>query len=136
VGDVFAVLPFGNSVLTRTVTGAQLYAVLEHSVAIIPGANGRFGQISGFRFTYDSSRPAGSRVVSVQLNDGTPILPDGSVYTFATNDFVNAGGDGYTMLADGQGITREVMFDVVLQYIQGQGTITPTTEGRITNLAP
>ncbi len=131
VGDVFSVLPFGNSVVTRTVTGAQLYAVLEHSVAIIPGASGRFGQISGFRFTYNPSQPAGSRMVSVELEDGTPILPDGTAYTFATNDFVNAGGDGYTMLADGQGVTREVMADVLQQYIQDQGIITPVVEGRI-----
>jgi 5'-nucleotidase len=140
VGDVFTVLPFGNSVVTRNVTGALLYQVLEHSVAPLPGANGRFAQISGFKFTYDVSKPAGSRVVSVTLDDGTPILPDATHYTFATNDFVNAGGDGYTMLATGgdhhgPGVTREVMADVVLEYIKSLGTITPTTEGRITNVA-
>ncbi|MCI0455892.1 MAG: 5'-nucleotidase C-terminal domain-containing protein [Gemmataceae bacterium] len=134
VGDVFAVLPFGNSVVTRFVTGAQLYQILEHSVAVIPSASGRFGQISGFRFTYDAAQPPGSRVVSVELTDGTPILADSTNYTFATNDFVNAGGDGYTMLADGQGTTREVMADVVLEYIEGLGTVTPTIEGRITRL--
>jgi 5'-nucleotidase len=134
VGDVFAVLPFGNSVVTRFVTGAQLYQILEHSVAPIPAANGRFAQISGFRFTYDAALAPGGRVVSVELLDGTPILPDSTNYTLATNDFVNAGGDGYTMLADGQGTTREVMFNVVLEYIQSLGTITPTTEGRITRL--
>ncbi|HYN90012.1 MAG TPA: 5'-nucleotidase C-terminal domain-containing protein, partial [Ardenticatenaceae bacterium] len=76
VGDVFSVLPFGNIVVTRNVTGAQLYAILEHSVAMMPSANGRFAQISGFSFTYDSSKPAGSRVLSVTLNGGAPILPD------------------------------------------------------------
>lgn len=136
VGDLFAVLPFGNSAVTRTVTGATLYAMLENSVSMIPSDSGRFGQISGFRFTYDSSLPAGSRLVSVTLDGGSPILPDGTIYTLATNDFVNAGGDDYTMLADGQGVTREVMADVVLEHIRGLGTITPTTEGRITNLAP
>jgi len=134
VGDVFTVLPFGNSVVTRFVTGAQLYQILEHSVAPIPAANGRFAQVSGFRFTYDAAQPPGSRVVSVVLLDGTPILPDSTNYTLATNDFVNAGGDGYTMLADGQGTTREVMADVVLEFIQSLGTITPVIEGRITRL--
>lgn len=133
-GDILAVLPFGNVVVTRTVTGAQLYAVLEHSVAPIPSANGRFAQISGFKFTYDSSKPAGSRVVSVTLDDGTPILPDATVYSAATNDFTNAGGDGYTMLVDGQGVTRDVMANVVLGYVTDLGTITPTIEGRITKL--
>ncbi len=135
IGDVFSVLPFGNIVVTRFVTGAQLYAILEHSVALIPSANGRFAQISGFHFVYDSALPAGSRVVSVSLLDATPILPDSTNYTLATNDFTNAGGDGYTMLADGQGVTREVMADVVLDYIESLGTITPVIEGRIVNLS-
>lgn len=134
VGDAFAVLPFGNVVVTRTVTGAQLYAILEYSVGAMPAANGRFGQISGFKFVYSLSNPVGSRVVSVTLNDGTPILPDSTVYTFATNDFMNAGGDGYTMLVDGQGVTREVMADVLQAYIQSLGTITPTIDGRITQV--
>jgi 5'-nucleotidase len=136
VGDVFSVLPFGNVIVTRNVTGAQLWAALEHSVAALPAANGRFAQISGFSFTFDSSLPPGSRVVSVTLDGGTPILPDGTVYTFATNDFVNAGGDGYTMFADGQGITREVLFDVIVAYIESLGTITPVIEGRIVDVKP
>jgi 5'-nucleotidase len=134
IGDVYTVLPFGNIVVTREVTGAVLWQALEHSVAVIPNANGRFAQISGFRFTYDAARPAGSRVLSVTLNDGTPILPDGTTYTFATNDFTNAGGDGYTMFVGTHGVSREVMADVLLAYIRDQGTITPTIDGRITRI--
>lgn len=136
IGDVFTVLPFGNSVVTRTITGALLHAVLEKSVEAIPAANGRFLQISGFKFQYDSSRPPGSRIVSVKLADDTPIPADGTTYTLATNDFVNAGGDGYTMLADGQGTTREVMADVLVAHIRNLGTITPVIEGRIVDVAP
>ncbi len=136
VGDVFSVLPFGNVVVTRNVTGAQLYAALENGISALPAANGRFAQISGFRFTFDSSKPPGSRVVSVTMNDGTPILPDGTIYTLALNDFLNAGGDGYTMFVDGQGVTREVLADIVGAYIESLGTITPVIEGRIVDVKP
>ncbi len=135
VGDAYTVLPFGNNVVTRQISGALLYQVLEHSVAAMPAASGRFGQISGFSFVFDSSQPAGSRVVSVTLDDGTAVLPDAATYTFATNDFLAAGGDGYGMLDDGQGNVRELMAQALVEYIQAQGTITPTTEGRITDLA-
>lgn len=137
-GDVFTVLPFGNSVVTRTVTGAQLFAALEHSVAVIPSASGRFLQISGFRFTYDSSQPPGSRIVSVELDDSTPILADTTVYTLALPDFVNAGGDGYTMFADGQGTSRELMAEVLRNHIEvtSGGVVTPVVEGRITDISP
>lgn len=134
VGDAFAVLPFGNEAVTRTITGAQLWAVLEHSVARMPAADGRFPQISGFRFTFDHRMPVGMRVISVALDDGTTISPDDTVYTFVTNDFLNGGGDGYTMLNDGHGVTREITADVLLEYIKSKGSITLTVEGRITNL--
>jgi 5'-nucleotidase len=138
IGDVFSVLPFGNAAVTRTVTGAQLYAALENGVSRIAadgtGADGRFPQISGFRFTFHYLNPVGSRVTAVSLADGTPILPDATTYTFATNDFVNFGGDGYTMLADGQGVTREVMADVLQAHIEAAGTITPVIDGRINKL--
>ncbi len=138
IGDVFTVLPFGNSVVTRAVTGAQLYAALENGVSRInqdgTGTDGRFPQISGFKFTFQYLNAVGSRVTAVELADGTPVLPDATTYSFATNDFVNAGGDGYTMLADGQGVTREVMADVLQEYIQDLGTITPAIEGRIVKL--
>jgi 5'-nucleotidase len=136
VGDSLAVLPFGNVVVTRTVTGAQLYAALEHSVAPLPAANGRFLQISGFRFTFDSSQPPASRVVSVTLDNGTPILSDGTLYTLALNDFMNAGGDGYTMFVDGQGVSREVLADILTMQIESLGTITPVVEGRIVDVKP
>ena len=135
IGDVYSVLPFGNESLTRTVTGAQLWAVLERSVGQAPNSFGGFLQISGFRFTYDSTQPAGARVTSVTLNDGTVVAKDATTYTATTNDFTNAGGDGYVELADGQGVTRNLMANDLLAYITAQGTITPTTDGRIDDLA-
>ena len=89
---------------------------------------------SGFKFTYRASAPVGARVVSVQLADNTPIANDATTYTLTTVDFVNEGGDGYTMLADGQGTTRDLLANVVLDYIVAAGTITPTTDGRITQV--
>ncbi|ACO47970.1 bifunctional UDP-sugar hydrolase/5'-nucleotidase [Deinococcus deserti] len=130
-GDVYSVLPFGNTAVTRTVTGSQLYAALENSVSALPGASGRFLQISGFSFTYDVSRPVGSRIVSVTLDSGAPVLRDATTYTLALSDFTNAGGDEYTMFADGQGVSREPDAQVVLEYIQQRGTITPATGTRI-----
>ncbi len=134
IGDAYSVLPFGNQSLTRTVTGNQLWAVLERSVSLAPNSNGGFLQISGFRYAYDSSRPAGSRVVSVTLNDGTVVGKDSTTYTATTNDFTNSGGDGYVELKDGEGTTRNLMANDLLDYIRAKGTLTPTTDGRIDDL--
>lgn len=136
VGDIFAVLPFGNEIVTRSITGAELYAALEHSVGALPSANGRFLQISGFRFKYGSALPPGSRIVEVVLDDGTPVLPDATTYTVALNDFVNEGGDGYSMLSSGDhGVTRAMMADAVLDFVRAAGTVTPVVDGRIANVS-
>jgi 2',3'-cyclic-nucleotide 2'-phosphodiesterase (5'-nucleotidase family) len=144
VGDVYAVLPFGNLSLTRNVSGAQLWAALENGVSqftvnpttlVCSNADGRFPQISGFKFTFSCSAPSGARVTQVTLTDGTPIPNEASVsYSFVTNDFINAGGDSYVMFKDGQGVTRNIMANDLLEYIKAQGTLTPTTDGRITKL--
>jgi 5'-nucleotidase len=133
-GDVYTVLPFGNAVITRTVTGAQLWEMLENSVSALPAAAGKFGQISGFKFTYKLSNPVGTRVLSVELDNGTPILANSTTYSIATLDFLNTGGDGYTMLADGMGVTRDLAAEVLIQHIETLGTITPMTFGRITEV--
>jgi 5'-nucleotidase len=80
-------------------------------------------------------QPVGSRVLSVTLDDGTVVTEDATTYTATTNDFTNAGGDGYVELADGQGVTRNLMANDLLAYITLQGTITPTTDGRIDDVA-
>lgn len=126
LGDVFSVLPFGNILNTRTVTGAQLWAALENGVSRIDasgnGTDGRFPQISGFKFTFHYLNPVGSRVTSVTLDDGTPIPNSASAtYTLALPNFVNLGGDGYTMFADGQGATQELDAVVMTEYMKAFG---------------
>jgi 5'-nucleotidase len=132
VGDAYTLAPFSNLVVTRTVTGAQLWAMLENGFSVLPVAHGRFPQISGFRVVYDVELPAGARVVSVTLDGGAPIVADATTYTIALPDFLNNGGDFYSMLNDGTGTLRDLMPAVVAEYIATAGTITPTTDGRIT----
>jgi 5'-nucleotidase len=135
VGDVYAVLPFGNIAVTRTVTGEQLWAMLEHSVEALPAPAGFFGQVSGLRFTFDSSQPPGSRVTSVTTAGEAPILADATTYTLATSDFIAAGGDGYTMLIGGDGVSCDKLAEVVHTYVAELGTPTPAVEGRIVDEA-
>ena len=127
VGDAFAVLPFGNLVVTRNVTGQQLWKILERSVGQLPLPFGGFLQISGFKITANITKAAGMRVQSVMLDDGTMIPNDPNfMISVATSDFTNNGGDGYVELGgDPQGTTREKMFDVLLGYIKQLGAIDP-----------
>jgi len=136
-GQVLTVLPFGNVVVTLGVNGAELKQMLENGVSLT-GAQGRFPQVSGLCFTYDVSMPAGSRVTSaVRANaDGTcsatPIdLTAGSTYSMAENDFTVAGGDGYPNFAS-RATSRDVMDQVLADYIAATTPISPAIQGRIT----
>lgn len=131
VGDAYEVLRFQNLTTTRTVTGAQIWQALEHGVSLAPTSSGRFPQISGLKFTYRVT-DAGTRVQTVELADGGAVPNNTtSSFTMATLDFVNAGGDGYTMFADGMGTSLDNSAEVLTNHIRDAGVLTPTDAGRI-----
>ena len=73
IGEVITVLPFGNTLATMKITGAELKQAFEISVGKYPSENGGFLHVSGAKVEYDSSKPAGERVVSIHYKkaDGT-----------------------------------------------------------------
>ena len=139
LGDAISVLPFGNSVAVATITGTQLWAAVENGVSQFP-SGGRFPQISGFKFSFDASKAAGSRVTAVTKLDGTAIAKDDKKYTVAVNDFMLYGGDGYTMLNPTTAkFPGKLLLDILVDGIKadlaaGKVTQTPKADGRITKV--
>jgi len=129
-GDVFAVLPFGNLVVTGRIKGSDLLAALENGVSDLSGSAGRFVQVSGLRIGYDPAAPVGKRILFAVLSDGRAIDAAGT-YTIAVNDFMAVGGDGYVSLKNLIApISREQLWEVVANYVKSLGTINPQVEGR------
>jgi len=134
--DLLSILPFKNKVLKLEVSGATLRAALEHGVSRSAEDRepGRFPQVSGMRFTFDASKPAGSRVTEVTVN-GQP-LDDNRKFTLATTNFLAIdGGDGYAMFkGERLLITPEQGpsdYDALRRTVALARTIAPKTEGRI-----
>ena len=138
LGDIKSVYPFGTEAATSTMTGEQLWGALEVGVSSYP--SGAFPQISGFKFTFDLTRPAGSRVTEVTRTDGTPIPRDGTSYTVTTLSFMAFGGDGYgTFFNPSQAQVREPYDEALTDALKtdlAAGTTTPVAplDGRITCL--
>jgi 5'-nucleotidase len=137
--DVLSILPFNNAVVKIEVTGAVLRAALEYGVSRSAEDNepGRFPQVSGIKYSFDASRPAGSRLVEVSVN-GKP-LDDKKTYTLASSKFIAIdGGDGYEMfkgakvlISPEQGQTDSAILRNAISKAQ---TIAPQVEGRIKRL--
>lgn len=127
--EVYAVLPFNNTLVTMNLTGAQVAQVLEE------GANSQYGtvQVSGLRWSYDAAAPFGDRVTSVTLADGTPLDP-AATYRVVTNNFMAGGGDQFTTLTQGAGTvdTGINLVDAVVRYLGTNSPVDPQVEGRLT----
>jgi 5'-nucleotidase / UDP-sugar diphosphatase len=131
--DVLTELPFGNKTVVTEIPGSQLLAALENGFSQVENGAGRFPQVSGMQVVYDPKAPPGSRVASVVVN-GTP-LDMNKLYKVATNDYMLAGGDGYTALGGGKVVVNvqagNLMANDVMSFIQKMGHVTEKVDGRI-----
>jgi 2',3'-cyclic-nucleotide 2'-phosphodiesterase (5'-nucleotidase family)/predicted AlkP superfamily phosphohydrolase/phosphomutase len=137
-GQVNTVLPFGNYAVAVNITGAELKTMLENGVSVVPGADGRFAQVSGLCFTYNISNTVGTRVTQVvyQGEDGSctadPVdLTSGAHYDIIENDFMAAGGDAYPNFSS-RATSLDILDNVVAEWIADKGSISPVLQGRIT----
>jgi 5'-nucleotidase len=98
-GQVFAMQPFGNTVVVKTLTGAQLKTLLEQEFQNLADRPKMLMPSRGFFFAYDLSHPYGERIVEMRLN-GRAIEP-AARYRVAVNNFLASGGDNFSVLAQG-----------------------------------
>ena len=137
-GDVINVSPYGNYVVTKKLTGAQIKEMLESSLTIQkncivandsgewdawPNDSGSYLQVGGIIVRFDPAQPAGERVLSVQ-KDGQE-LDDTKEYTVAVNNYL-AGSDSYPQLANAAEIGEySCCEELLIQFFeQGSDAVT------------
>ena len=101
-GEAFTIQPFGNSLVTKTMTGAQIKLLLEQQFVGCGGqSTQRILQISaGFSWVRNSAAATCADKVSGVTLNGTPIDPAAS-YRVTMNNFLASGGDGFTVFNQG-----------------------------------
>lgn len=143
MGEVLTVLPFSNTLATFQLTGADIVASLENGLSDIENGAGRFPQVAGLKYSFDKTKPAGSRLVGDVLteeNGAWVKLDPAKTYSLVTNNFVRGGGDGYALF--GSNALNAYDFgppleNVLADYIASKGgSYTPYTDGRITDVSP
>jgi 5'-nucleotidase len=137
LGDAFTVFPFGNQLATTVVTGANLWKALENGVGGNFPGDGRFPQVSGFKYSFDASKPIGSRIVEVTKLDGSAIAKDSKEYTLTTLDFLIYGGDGYAnVFTPSKAKVQGALLDLFVEALKAdmaakKVTQVPAADGRI-----
>jgi 5'-nucleotidase len=136
-GDLYMVQPFGNALVTLTLTGAQLKTLLEQQWSSRDGQRARILQpSSGFAYAWDASRPVGARVVADSMRlDGRAVDAD-STYRVTVNDFLASGGDGFRILREGRDVVGgpldvEALMSYIRRASDGQ-PLRPDRSARIT----
>lgn len=139
--DVLSILPFNNKLVKIEITGAVLRAAIEHGVAsaIEEAQPGRFPQVSGMSYTFDTTRKPGHRVTAITVAGKS--LDDRKTYTLATTNYVALdGGDGYAMfrnakllVAPEQGPVESAVLEKAITSVP---SIAPKTDGRIKRIEP
>ena len=132
-GSVIAVLPFGNIISQIKVTGQNISdmftkslgsilqekdgkTVLDENDQPLLEPSGGFLQVSGAKVYYDTTLPAEKRILYIEIKNPETgqyePLNLAKDYYLTTNDFLAAGGDGYTMLggAREEGPSMDVAF--------------------------
>ncbi len=134
--DVLSMLPFNNKVVKVQVTGAVIRAALEHGVAtaVEEEQPGRFPQVSGLRYAFDTSRKPGARITSITIN-GKPLDEQRSYTLAATTYLVLDAGDGYDMFRGATLLIRpeqsQLESEILQKAIATVPAIAPKTDGRI-----
>jgi 5'-nucleotidase len=129
-GEVHAVYPFENTLVTMTLSGAQILRALEQQWR---GSVQEILQVSrGFAYAWSPARAIGQRVVPGSVSiDGRPLDPDAS-YRVTVNSFLENGGDGFTAFQEGRdraagGEGR----DALMRYLERNSPVSPAQETRI-----
>jgi 2',3'-cyclic-nucleotide 2'-phosphodiesterase (5'-nucleotidase family) len=119
-GEVLTVLPFGNTVRVIELTGADVIAAIENGITDYPEPKGAFPHIAGMTVKFDATLPAGERVTEVMV--AGVLIDETATYSLATNDFLVAGGDGYTMFK-GKTVIAEfgAMDEVLIDFMANEG---------------
>jgi 5'-nucleotidase len=133
-GDLFASQPFRNALVTLTLTGAQIKAMLEQQW--LDPSQPRILQVSkGFSYAWDASKPFGEHVIAGSLKlDGEPI-DAAKTYRVTVNNYLMLGGDGFTALRSGTAPQFGVYdVDALFAYFQANSPLAPGSSDRIARI--
>lgn len=141
IGDAYTLLPFANTLVDLTMTGAEIRQVLNEAVTFAhapDGSTGAYPYAAGLRWDVDMNRADGDQLynIEVKARDETQwrALTDAETLNVVTNSFTGSGRDGYvtfgTVTDDGRSVDTFLDYaQSFVDYVDEQGTISKPALG-------
>jgi 5'-nucleotidase len=128
--DVYSVYPFENTLVTMTLTGAEVEQLLERQFT--QDTPRVLSVSSGFGYAWDPNGSTGSRIVRGSVMIAGEPLDRGRTYRVTVNSYLASGGDRFNVFASGRdrvvgGSSRQAIAD----YLQARSPVAPPDERRI-----
>ena len=127
-GEIHEIHPFGNAMITLTLTGAQIHQALEQqweagSILFVSG---------GFTYEWSAAAPTGSKVDPRSIRLNGVVLEPGKSYRVAVNEFLAGGGSGFKVFTEGTDRTHGVLDSEALEkYLSAHSPVSAPQGGRI-----
>lgn len=129
--EIAAVQPFGNALVTMTLTGAQIHTLLETQWDGQPSPDILMPS-AGFSYTWNSSAPDGQRVDPSSIRIHGVVLDPSARYRVTVNSFLAGGGDGFPVLLEGTDRVEGIVdIDALKLYFAAGSPLTPLPLDRI-----
>ncbi|MCC3314868.1 bifunctional metallophosphatase/5'-nucleotidase [Nocardia africana] len=126
-GSIYETQPFGNQVVTVTLTGRQILDLLEQQwdnkskPAVL--------SVAGISYSYDDKAAPGHKVIADSVRIGDRPLNPVATYRVTTNNFLASGGDGFAVFTRGTDTTvGPTDLDALETYLRDRGAVGPPEE--------
>ena len=128
--EAFDIAPFGNVYVALDLTGAQLKQVLEQQYQPVPARGSRpmlaMGVSDGFSYTWDATKPQGSRVVPGSMKLNNVAIGDTETVRVGTLNFLADGGDLFTAFKSGTNVVGGIGdLEGLVAYFKTHPDLTP-----------
>ncbi len=135
IGTAYELLPFSNTLVELTMTGAEIHAVLEDALdyALLPdGSTGAYPYAAGLRWNVQLAAAKGSRLTGLEYkgpqDTGWAPLDPARRYKVITNDYIAAGRDGYatfkSVTEDGRSLNTYLDYaQSFVDFVKQRGTV-------------
>ncbi|MEC3915548.1 bifunctional metallophosphatase/5'-nucleotidase [Nocardia sp. CDC160] len=122
--QAYTVQPFGNQVVALALTGQQILNLLEQQWDNV--SKPAVLSIAGITYRYSEAAPKGHKVIEDSVRVGGQPLNPAASYRVSTNNFLAAGGDGFTVFKQGTDTkVGPIDLDAFEAYLRAHATVTP-----------